>query len=124
MAALRSRRQQRPAGRTAVLLTRDDAPIRVPPAPFVGDNASDMPDAPVADSPTAPEPAYPYPPRYWWLTRLSALVVLLGLALAGLRWWWGNHADRKMDAVIAAAHARGEKILVADYQKDQFLPDD
>jgi hypothetical protein len=42
-----------------------------------------------------------------------ALVVLA--ALSALRWWLGREAERRIRAEIAAAHARGEPILPADF---------
>jgi hypothetical protein len=71
----------------------------------------------------SPEPAEPYPPRYWWLARLAVLWVLVVAVVAGVRVWWGNVADRRMEAAITAAHARGEKIVLADYAKNYSLPD-
>jgi hypothetical protein len=70
------------------------------------------------------EPTHPFPPRFWWLKRFGAVAVLLVISLGGLRWWWGTLAQRRMDAAIAAAHARGEKILLADFKTDRSLPDE
>ena len=44
---------------------------------------------------------------------MLALIVLAALSV--LRWWWGREADRRIRAEIAAAHARGEPILPADF---------
>jgi hypothetical protein len=57
----------------------------------------------------------PNPPRLWWLKRLSLAGLFLIVALAALRWWWGHEAQRGMDAMIAAAHAKGEPILPEDF---------
>jgi hypothetical protein len=59
--------------------------------------------------------ARPNPPRFWWLKRLSLAGLLLIVALAGLRWWWGHEAQRRIDALIADAHAKGEPILPEDF---------
>jgi hypothetical protein len=83
-----------------------------------------MSDAPPPDAAAAQEPAHAYPARYWWLTRLSALAVLFVLALAGVRWWWGAYAEHRLNALIDDAHAKGQKIVVADYQMKVFLSDD
>lgn len=80
--------------------------------------------SPTTDMPAAAEPAHPYPPRYWWLTRLSALILVVVIMLGGLRWWWGNVAEARMNATITTAHERGQKILVEDYMVQHFLPDD
>ena len=65
------------------------------------------------------ETEHPYPPRLWWLKRgvLAGILVLGGLA--ALRWWWGREADRRLHAVIAAAQARGEPVLPADFETPQ-----
>jgi hypothetical protein len=57
----------------------------------------------------------PNPPRLWWLKHLSLAGLFLIVALAALRWWWGHEAQRRMDAMIAAAHAKGEPILPEDF---------
>lgn len=76
-------------------------------------------------SPHSPEPAEPHPRRYRWLLRLAAGYVLIAAAVAGLRWWWGDLAERRFAATVAAAHARGQKIVVADFvDGDAPLPDE
>lgn len=49
-------------------------------------------------SETAPfdEPDYPSPPRVWWLKRLTIVVLLWFLAIAGLIVWWNREADRRL----------------------------
>src|SRR5688572_20965926 len=69
------------------------------------------------------ESIVPHPKRFWWLSRLSALACVLAAATACLRWWWGEVAQRRVDAVIAAAHARGEPILASDYTPNSVTPD-
>ncbi|HEY1629249.1 MAG TPA: hypothetical protein VGF52_05285, partial [Tepidisphaeraceae bacterium] len=68
------------------------------------------------------EPTHPYPPRYWWLKRISALVILILLLLTVLRIWWGYDAEKKLDALIASLHAAGEKILPEDFNSPP-IPD-
>ncbi len=70
-----------------------------------------------SESPRPSEPAEPHPRRYWWLTRLAVVWVLIVAAAAGMRVWWGNVAERRLSAAIEAAHTRGEKILIADYAR-------
>ncbi len=77
-----------------------------------------------ADPTRFPEPTFPYPRRFWWLTRLSALGCVLVAAALGVRWWWGDVAQRRLDAVIAAAKSRGEPILVTDYAARPPPPDE
>ncbi|MDB5353991.1 MAG: hypothetical protein JWN24_444 [Phycisphaerales bacterium] len=67
--------------------------------------------------------AKPHPPRFWWLKRLSLAGLLLIVALAGLRWWWGHEAQRRIDALVADAHAKGEPILPEDFDSPP-VPDD
>jgi hypothetical protein len=79
----------------------------------------------MTDAPLHPtESSEPYPPRFRWLWRISAVYVLLIGAVVGVRVWWGNVAGARLDAVVHGAHARGEKILVADYARDVPLPDE
>ena len=77
-----------------------------------------------AGPPTIPEPTDPYPPRYWWLKRLSWMACLLVLATAGGRWWWGHVAERRLAEIINDARARGEPILVSDYRSAPPPPDE
>jgi hypothetical protein len=70
------------------------------------------------------ETAGPHPPRYRWLVRIAALYVLVIAAVAGVRWWWGNVSGSRFETAIAAAHARGEKILVVDYAPGDPIPDE
>src|SRR5688500_11860445 len=77
-----------------------------------------------APAPQPRESDAPHPRRYRWLTRIAALYVLVIVAVAGVRWWWGNVSSSRFEAAIAAAHARGEKILVADYALSDPIPDE
>jgi hypothetical protein len=77
-----------------------------------------------AEPPRPSEPVEPYPRRYWWLTRLAALWVVVVAAVVGVRVWWGDVAAGRLAATIDAAHARGEKILVADFARPYRLPDE
>ena len=67
--------------------------------------------------------ARPFPPRYWWLKRISGAVVLLLLALLGLRWWWGWEAQRRLDALIAEYRPAGQPVDVEDFIQDS-IPDE
>ena len=49
--------------------------------------------------------------------------MLAVIALAGLRAWWGYEAQRRLDAVIDAAHARGEAIVPHDFA-NRVVPTD
>lgn len=57
----------------------------------------------------------PIPPRFRWLRRFCIVGVTLIIGLAGLRWWWGYIAQRQIDQFIAQVHARGEPILMDDF---------
>jgi len=65
----------------------------------------------------------PYPPRYWWLLRLSVAFGLLFAFALLLRLWWGREADRRMAAYVAAARARGEPVLIEDFNRPTGVPD-
>jgi hypothetical protein len=60
------------------------------------------------------------PRRHAWKQRLLTLVVVLAIA-AIARLVWGVIAQRKVDAVIADAKARGEPVLLDDF-KPQRVP--
>src|SRR5687768_13403811 len=66
----------------------------------------------------------PHPRRYRWLVRIAALYVFVFAAVGGVRWWWGNVSSSRFEAAISAAHARGERILVADYALSEPIPDE
>src|SRR5207244_3365908 len=57
----------------------------------------------------------PFPPRFRGLKRYSIVFAIAIILLIGLRLWWGYEAHRRLDAEIAAAHARGEPIFLADF---------
>jgi hypothetical protein len=75
-------------------------------------------------SPPITEPTTPHPPRFRWLKRLSIAGVVMLAALLLLRLWWGREARRQLDAEIAAAHGRGEPVLIADFNNVDPVPDD
>ena len=60
------------------------------------------------------EPHWPYPPRRWWLKRLTLGFVLLVVALGGLRAWWGREADRRLRRTLDAIAANGHPVRAAD----------
>src|SRR5271155_1503822 len=67
----------------------------------------------------------PHPRRFWWLKRLTVAGLFLLLILFGLRLWWGRAAQLQLDAVIAAAQARGEPVLIDDFNEpDSDRPPD
>jgi hypothetical protein len=55
------------------------------------------------------------PPRFRCLKRLTAGGIALLLLMLSLRLWWGDAAQRHLDAEIAAAQARGEPALIDDF---------
>ena len=68
---------------------------------------------PVRESSRRAETAGPYPPRFWWLKRLSLALLLLLVALTALRLWWGREARRRLEAALAPIVARGDPIDAA-----------
>jgi len=67
------------------------------------------------ESPPVSEPSEPYPPRYWWLKRLTVAWLLFIGGMFGVRLWWGSDADWQRARLISEARARGEPVLVADF---------
>jgi hypothetical protein len=65
----------------------------------------------------------PYPPRYRWFKWVVALLILQVVSGIGLQYGWTRYADRRLQAEIDAIHARGEPILVQDFQVNTNLPD-
>ncbi|HEY8751968.1 MAG TPA: hypothetical protein VIM11_28560 [Tepidisphaeraceae bacterium] len=63
------------------------------------------------------------PRRFWWLTRFAIGLVALIAGLLILNQWWIHTADKRYQAVIDAAHARGEPILPADFDASP-VPDE
>lgn len=63
------------------------------------------------------------PPRYWWLRRIAVGVMVLIVALVGLRWWWGVVAERRLQAEIDHSRAAGEPIFPEDFNPTP-VPDD
>jgi hypothetical protein len=57
----------------------------------------------------------PWPPRYRWLKRSLVIFATVASLLIVLHFWWNRTADRRLAAVIAAIHARGEPILPEDF---------
>jgi hypothetical protein len=57
----------------------------------------------------------PIPPRFWWLKRLTAGGIALFFLMLALRLWWGDVAQRRLDAEISAAQSRGEPALIVDF---------
>ena len=62
----------------------------------------------VLHTPDAVEESDQYPPRFWWLKRLTLAGLLLLAALVGLRAWWGWEAQRRLrretDQILAAGY--------------------
>ncbi len=69
------------------------------PVPLSDAASTALPDSPV-----------PYPPRYWWLKRISGAALFLALGLVILHVWWGNHAQSILQFEIAKIRAAGEPI--------------
>ena len=69
------------------------------------------------------EPTTPTPPRYRWLARGTVAVLCSALLLIAVRAWWAAAAQRRLDAVVAVAHARGEPATTDDFT-DPAVPAD
>jgi hypothetical protein len=83
-----------------------------------------------ADSETQPMNAGPFcppeprPDRYRWTRRGLKLAGSLVVLLAGLRWWWGYEANRRLQAEIAGYRAAGQLVYAHEFDA-QFdaIPD-
>ncbi len=71
----------------------------------------------------SPEPTHPYPPRYWWLKRLTVLGLIVVVGTACLRVWWGRVAERELERVVAELRGRGEPVWPEDFGPTD-LPDE
>lgn len=65
----------------------------------------------------------PNPPRFWWLKRLSWLGLGMLIALAGMRWWWGYHADRLYAREMDRLRAAGRPAALGELASPA-IPDD
>lgn len=59
----------------------------------------------------------PYPPRCWWLKRLTALGVVVLVGMGGVRAWWGRHADSLLAVEHAAVRAAGHPLAAEDLNR-------
>jgi len=57
----------------------------------------------------------PVPKRFWWLKRIAVVVAILLVALGGLRWGWGRHADKILQAEIDRYRAAGQPVYPSDF---------
>lgn len=65
----------------------------------------------------------PFPPRYWWLKRLSAAGVVLALLLAGAWGAWAVHAERRLSGELDRLRAAGRPVTPSDLDPPP-LPDE
>ncbi len=65
----------------------------------------------------------PWPPRYWWLKRLSLTGTLFILGILAVRLWWGWVADSRLRARIAEYRAALQPIMPQDFVS-QPIPDE
>jgi hypothetical protein len=66
----------------------------------------------------------PFPPRFYWLKRLTAAYLFFVTCLAVLYWGWTAYSHRKLAAAIAEIKGRGEPALLADFIPPETVPDD
>lgn len=77
------------------------------------------PNQSLLDEPTVE----PIPPRFWWLKRIGAGVVLYLLVLVAARLWWGHFAENRLQAQIDKYHAAGQPTAIEDFAIP-FVPDE
>ena len=64
------------------------------------------------------------PKRFWWLKRIALGVVVLIVALGVLRWWWGRHVDKILQAEIDRYVAAGQPVYPADFVPADLADED
>lgn len=64
----------------------------------------------------------PIPKRFWWLKRLGILAAVLAVLIGGLRWYWGQLAQSRLDNALAKIRARGEPTRL-EHLKQPDVPD-
>ena len=64
----------------------------------------------------------PIPKRFWWLKRLGILAAVLAVLIGGLRWYWGQLAQSRLDNALAKIRARGEPTRL-EQLKQPGVPD-
>lgn len=69
--------------------------------------------------PRTTDETVPIPPRFWWLKRIALGVLVLLVAVVGLRVCWGCAAARRFEAKIAELRATGEPLFVEDFDFPQ-----
>ncbi len=93
------------------------------PAQAVEPEEPDRTDRTKEHVPSDWEAEGPVPLRYWWLKRVGLVIGLLVLILAGLRWWWGWDAHRRLQAEVDRIVAAGEPIYPQDFDPPEPVPD-
>jgi hypothetical protein len=63
------------------------------------------------------------PLRYWWLKRIGIGWVMVLITLVIFQYWSLSLADRRYQALIDSARARGEPILPGDFSPAAGVPD-
>jgi hypothetical protein len=74
--------------------------------------------APTAEA----EPDGPYPPRFWWLKRLTVSYVAFAALVGSAYGAWWAYSERRLAGTIAAIRARGEPAVLADFLRQEVLP--
>ncbi len=75
-----------------------------------------------ATSVTFDEPAGEYPPRYWWLKRISGTGAIVLVLLVVAQVWWAHVAHVRLERAVAQLHSAGSPANVDDLQPAD-LPD-
>jgi hypothetical protein len=77
----------------------------------------------MAETVTSPDEQV-FPPRFWWLKRITAAMLVLAGLLVGLRYLALHVAKRRLAAEIAAIKARGEPLAPQDFADRLVSPQD
>src|SRR2546423_11823154 len=72
-------------------------------------------EASITPGPEVGDEVSPAPARFRKLKRGVVAVLALAALLGATYWWWSCEAQRRLNKLIADAHARGEPILPEDF---------
>src|SRR4051812_45181372 len=73
--------------------------------------------------PSEPEPTVAFPPRCWWLKRLTLAALVLGAVLGGVWAAWAREAERRLGRELDPVVAAGDPVNAAGMNPPR-IPDE